>query len=282
MTIQIGNSAVTGFEPLVHQVYQEMGGKLRSCVRVKNVKGEKTHKFPVMGKGTAELRGAMHSDVTPMNLTHAPVSVSVSEYVAADYTDIFKSNQVNFDEKLEVAKSIAMALTRREDQIILNALDAASSSLTVADTISGSADNLTLAALRESARLLDGQGVPSGDRVIVVHPDGLHHLLADTTVTSDDFNTVKALVNGDLDTFYGFKFVKIADMAEGGLPVPSSNHRTNYAWHKSAMGLVVNMEPKIEINYIPEKLAWLITGTLAAGAVAIDATGIVEITNDES
>jgi hypothetical protein len=33
-----------------------------------------------------------------------------------------------------------------------------------------------------------------------------------------------------------------------------------------------------EINYIPEKTSWLVSSMLSAGAVSIDAGGIVEIT----
>jgi hypothetical protein len=42
---------------------------------------------------------------------------------------------------------------------------------------------------------------------MVVGPRQISDLLGDTSVTSSDFNTVKALVHGEVDSFMGFKFI---------------------------------------------------------------------------
>ncbi len=169
------------------------------------------------------------------------------------------------------------------DQFIIDALNASGTTKTVADTISGAADNLTLAAMREAARLLDVDGVPDSGRFLAVHANGLHHLLEDTQVTSSDYNTVKALVSGDLDTYYGFKIIKLGDRPnEGGLPVPSASHRTSFAWHMDAMGAIMSRDIEIRVDYVPEKGADFVSAFVAANAKAIDATGIVSIETDES
>ena len=99
------------------------------------------------------------------------------------------------------------------------------------------------------------------------------NMLRETEVTSSDFNTVKALVNGELDTFVGFKLVLIEDREEGGLP-----DNTLFAYHKAAVGYAVGMEPKTSVDWIAEKTSWLCNGMLKSGAVAREPQGIVKIT----
>ena len=79
----------------------------------------------------------------------------------------------------------------------------------------------------------------------------------------------------------GFRIIVVGDRSEGGLPL-STNDRTVFAFHKSAMGMAEGMGIKTEINYVPEKTSFLVNSMFSAGAVAIDDEGIVKITCDES
>ena len=89
-------------------------------------------------------------------------------------------------------------------------------------------------------------------------------------------------MNGEVDTFMGFKFHVIGDRTEGGLTKDGSNDRTVIAFHKDALGYAEGMAPKTEINYVPEKTSHLVNSMISAGAVAIDAEGIVDITCREA
>jgi hypothetical protein len=278
MSIELSDNLSKQFESEVHHAFQSMG-KLRDSVRVKNVKGNQVQ-FPVMDKGAAVSRGATSTSIPLMDVAYTPVTATLANYTASELTDIFENGQVSFDEREELVKVIAGALARRMDQIIIDALDASSTTNTVANNISGSIDNLTLAAIREAARMLDAGNVAKDERTLVIHASGLHNLLADSQVTSSDFSNIKALVDGNLDTFYGFKVITIGDMAEGGLPLATAD-RTNYAFAKDALGVGINLE-KVEVNYEPAYGAWRTTGFLSAGADAIDGSGIVQITTDES
>ena len=74
-------------------------------------------------------------------------------------------------------------------------------------TESGS-DGLTLAKLRSAKEKLDtGNVSPDISRFMIIGPQQLSDLLNVTSVTSSDYNSVKALVQGELDTFMGFKFI---------------------------------------------------------------------------
>ena len=129
---------------------------------------------------------------------------------------------------------------------------------------------------------MDKNNVPPMDRHMIIHSNGLQALLAETAVTSSDFNTVKALVNGELDTFLGFKFHVIGDRDEGGLAIDGSLDRTSFAFHKDAIGYGEGIAPKTEINYVAEKTSFLVASMFSAGATTIDAEGIVSIVARES
>jgi len=278
MALNISGVFQTLFDSEVKQSYQAES-VLRPYVRVKpNVKGS-VQKFYVIGKGTASVR-TPQSDVVPIGVSYTPQTATMSDYSAAEYSDIFQAGKVNFEERQELVQLCGKAIGRRLDQLIIAALDAASSSLTVAASIGGAGTNMNVAKIREAKLLLDKKNVPQEDRALVIHADGLANLLSETSVTSSDFVNVKALVNGQVDTFLGFKVVSLGDRDEGGLTLTGSA-RQCFAFHKASIGLAENMTARTEINYIPEKTSHLVNAMFSAGSTHIDAEGIVEITTEE-
>jgi hypothetical protein len=214
-------------------------------------------------------------------VTYSQVTVNLSDYIAAEYSDIFMQAKVNFDERRELVQVVSNAIGRRQDQLILDALINSGTANTVASSIGGASSNLNVAKLRAAAEQLNTKNVPMDNRHIVIHASSLSSLLGETSVTSSDFNTVKALVQGDINTFLGFTFHVLGDREEGGLPIASGDRKV-FAFHKDAVGMAEGIAPKTEINYIPEKTSFLVASMFSAGAVAIDAEGIVQITCDEN
>jgi len=276
----LSSVANTEFDAEVKQAYQG-SGKLRGTVTYRSGVTGDTYKFRSMGKGMAQQRPAASSDVTPMDISHAQQTATLTNWYAPEYTDIFDAAEVNFDEQRELAMVIASALGRREDQLIIDAIDDATGIAgTVSEDTGGTNSGLNVAKERNAKRLLDAKGVPPGDRFLIHTAGQLEDLLGETQVTSSDYNTVKALVQGDLDTFLGFKHILIEDRDEGDLPDESSEQRA-FAYHKMAVGHACGIDVKQETNYIPEKVSWLANGILKCGSVARDANGIVEIENIE-
>jgi hypothetical protein len=206
----------------------------------------------------------------------------LADWNAAEYSDIFNQTKVNFDERQELAQVLANAIGRRQDQLILDALAASSTALTVSNDIGGADTNMNMAKLREAKKLLDKSNVPPEGRNIIIHANGLASLLSETSVTSSDFNTVKALVSGELNTYLGFQFHVLGDRTEGGLVVDGSLDRTCFAFHRDSVGYAEGISPRTEINYIPEKTSFLVNTVFSAGAITIDAEGIVSIVARES
>jgi len=283
MAQSITNAFVTLFDAEVKQAYQA-DSVLRGAVRLRSGVQGNTYKFPKLGKGSATAR-IPQTDVTPLNVTYSQVSCTMSDYNAAEYSDVFHQAKVNFDERSELVQVVSKAIGRRLDQLIIDALDGASSPSTVAKTVvtSGTAasSNLNVGKLIASKKALDAKNVPFDDRHLVCHANSLAGMLGDERAISGDYASIKALVSGEINTFLGFKFHIVGDRDEGGLPL-STNDRSVFAFHRSALGMAENMSMKTEINYVAEKTSFLVNSMFSAGSVAIDDEGIVDITCDES
>ena len=280
MSISLSNAFVTLFDAEVKQAYQGKAMLVPAVRQRRGVEGS-TVKFPKVGRGVATVR-VPQTDVTPLNVGFSTVTLTLADYNAAEYSDIFSQAKVNFDERQELVQVVAGAMGRRQDQMILDALSGSSTSLTVANSIGGSTTNMNIAKLREAKRLLDKGNVPPDGRHIIIHANGLSNLLSETSVTSSDFNSVKALVQGEINTYLGFTFHVLGDRSEGGLPIDGSLDRTCYAFHKDAVGYGEGIAMRTEINYIAEKTSWLVNEVFSAGAIAIDDEGIVKITCRET
>lgn len=276
----ISAAFTTIFDQEVKQAYQA-SRKLGGLIREKNAQGASTVKFPTLGKGVASVRTPM-TDVVPMNLTFAQVTATMTDYIAAEYSDIFNQSHVNFSERQELVQAVGKSIGRRMDQVTLDALTAASGTGTVANSLGGANTDLNIEKLRETKRIMDAANVDPDGRTFIMHANNLEALLGDTEVTSSDFASIKALVNGEVNSYMGFNFVMLGDMDEGGLVKDGSNDRVIFAFAKDALGMGTSMNQTSRVDYIPEKTSFLVASMFSAGAVMIEAAGIVKITCREA
>ncbi len=244
MSKSLNNAAQAQFESFVKHAYQAEGGTLRKTVRVKTGVVGSTHRFNKMGKGVATPR-VPQSDVIPMGIGHSNVTCSLTDWNAPEYTDIFDQATTSVDEKRELASVIANAIKRREDQMIIDALDAAAASAQVSKDIGGANTDMNSAKARKAKALMDAAGVPKTDRTMLIHANGLNNgMLAENTTTSSDWNTVKALVQGEINTWLGFTWETMEDRDEGGLALPPrcrsrlsrGGHRGTHGRHRPPGG----------------------------------------------
>lgn len=282
MSINLSNAAVTKFDDQVKHEYQARGRLRKTVTERTGITGE-TYSFTRMGEGTANQK-ATQASVTPMNVAHSRQPVVLQRWLAPEYTDIFDKDEVNFSEMQELAVTIAKALQRREDQLIIDVLAAGTYSTTPTtgdpDTgldIAVGGTGMTIAKLREARERFDDLEIEEGEQSIILTAKAKRDLLGTTEVTSSDFNTVKALVNGDIDTYMGFKFITIGSRTEGGLPLNGSD-RTSFVYHQPAVGYAVgNIDMMTEVNYVPEKTSWLSNGFLRSNAALRENAGVIRI-----
>ena len=276
MSVNLSAVAVTEFDSMVKHAYQGMG-LLKNAATVRNNVVGDTYKFRRMGKGLANQK-ATSAVVTPMDVTHEFKTATLANWNAPEFTDIFDAQEVNFDEKQELANTIAGALGRRCDQLVIDAMDA-STPLTTAVAAGGA--NLTMAKVIEAQVALRDQGVPNSELFAAIEANGLGGLLNDQKATSADYQAIKALVSGEIDTLCGFKFIVVETRTEGGL-TEAANIVDSWFFQRPAVGLAIGIDMKTEINWIPERTSWLANGMLKAGSVVRDEGGLVKVQYDKT
>lgn len=276
MSIFLTDAAQSEFDSEVKHAYQG-AAILNGTTKVRrNVVGS-TVNFRYSGKGIAKQK-ASSAEVIPMNVTRANVPVTLADWHASDYTDIFDQTTVNFDEKQELAQSVALAMGRRSDQIIYGAMQASANVAAVITDVGGTASGMNLDKVLRLSRILNAAGAPKDGRHLLINARGLEQCLLVSQFSSADYNSLRSLQSGEINSFAGFMWHVMDDRnavgEEGGLSVPSGALRQGFAWHEAAVGFATGIDISTEINYVPTKTSYLITGKFKAGAVIIDAVGV--------
>ncbi len=252
---------VTQFDANWSHLVQQKMSRLREVVRIDSIEG-KEKVYNQLSTSTMNLITSRSGATTPTDIPTAKRWLRCAGY---DSVAIFDE----FDETLlgnvvlptsQTVESHAFAYARTLDQILINALGGvaytadgtvpvslpASQQVAVNFVETGTVANsgLTLDKLRQTKYLFDTNEVDDDDqRIIVVSAKQMQNLLRSTQFTSRDWNDVQALVSGKIDTFLGFKFIRIEL-----LPI-SANIRTCYAYAKSGVVLAeAGKEVKIDIR----------------------------------
>ena len=287
MSTQITTAFVNQYSANVQMLSQQMGSLLRNAVDVETVNGEKAF-FDQVGSAAAVLRTSRHADTPLIDTPHSRRMVTLSDYEYADLIDDQDKVRMLIDPTSTYARAAAAAMGRAMDDVIISAAlgsaktgkDGSTTTpfATATNQIAVGAAGLTLAKLIEAKEILDSQDVdPSIPRYIACSPKQVSDLLGDTDVTSADFNTVRALVKGELDTYVGFKFIMT-----NRLPVDGSNDRRVIAWAMDGLKLAVGKEPVARIDERADKsYATQVYYCMSIGATRMEEAKVVEILCDE-
>ena len=271
MANTIDTAFIRQFETEVHLAYQRMGSKLRNTVRtVSNVNGS-TVRFQKIGTGSASTK-SRNGMVTPMELAHTTVDVTLSDYYAAEYIDKLDELKTNIDERQAVAQSAAAALGRKTDELLITAMDAGANSTQIHDT--GSA--LAKADLLSLFETMGAADIPEdGGRYLAMNPKGYADLFLITEFASSDFVGEQNLPYAggmSMKEFLGFKVFSTSAVTAG----------KNIGYHTSSVGLGIGADVTTELNYVPEKVSHLATSMMSMGATVIDDNGIYEVLDNNS
>ena len=188
----------------------------------------------------------------------------------------------------EYALAGAWAMGRAMDDAIVdaatgNAFGGVSGGTTIAlpsgQKVAHGSAGLTLAKMISAKESLDKNETDHEEpRYMVVTAKQLSDLLAITNVTSSDFATVKALVQGEVDTFLGFNFIR-----SQRLGTDSSGNRQVLAFCQSAIGLAVGSDVTTKISERDDKnYATQVFLSMSIGATRIEDEKMVEIACTES
>ena len=228
MSSQITTAFVEQYSANIQMLSQQMGSLLRDAVRIESIVGKDAY-FDQIGKVTAQLKVSRHSDTPQIDTPHSRRRCSLADYEFADLIDQQDKVRLLIDPTSSYAKAAAYAMGRAMDDVIIAAaLGTANTGVSGGTAVAlpaanitavgtGGANTMNIAKLALAKQKLDAGDVdPSIKRHIVVSPTEIQDLLNNTTVTSSDFNTVKALVQGEIDSFMGFKFHVSNRLTENG------------------------------------------------------------------
>ena len=287
MSVQITTAFVEQYKSNVFHLAQQKGSRLRDAVRTETVTG-KSHFFERIGDTAALKRTSRHSDTPRVDTPHSRRKVTMDDYDWADLIDQEDKVRMLISPQSEYAMSGAWAMGRAMDDAIIsaasgNAFGGVSGGTTVAlpsgQKVVHASAGLTLAKLISAKEVLDAADTdPDEPRYMVVSAKQLSDLLGSTTITSADFNSVKALVQGELDTFLGFNFIR-----SERLSTDSDGNRSVLDFCQSAIGLALGRDIETRISERADKnYATQVFLSMTIGATRVEDEKVVEIACTES
>jgi hypothetical protein len=207
----------------IERLLQQKGGVLTPYARVESQSSEKQF-YEQIGGVVAEAVTTRFAESPQTNTPLDRRMVTISPFHVGDFIDTFEKVQTLADPKSAYVENFVLALNRERDRITYQALFGTaysgkegttavawdSSNRTVIDESFGTANSgLILAKLIDARRAwLANHNDPGMEQpCIIINAAGLADLLNTTEVKSADYNTVKSLVQGEVDSFVGFKFV---------------------------------------------------------------------------
>jgi len=292
MSTQIPTWMVEQYKNNVHVLAQQKGSRLASTVRIDgDIIGERVH-YDRIGAVDAQKVTGRHQDTPLMNTPHSRRSAVMYDYDWADLVDKPDKLKTINDPTNFYAMQAVWALGRAKDDEIIEAMfgsalsgkeGTTSIALPAAQKVAvddhtydaGSGNvGLTVSKLILAKEILLSSDIdPDMEMFCACTRKQISDLLATTEVTSSDYNSVKALVEGKVDTFMGFKFKTTEKMT-----LDASGHRQVGCYSEVAVGLGLPQDVMVDIGPRRDKRnATQVYASESAGAVRIEDEQLVEI-----
>lgn len=284
MSSQVTTAFVQQYSSNVQLLSQQKGSLLRNAVRVESQVGKNAF-YDQVGSATAQKRLSRHADTPQIDTPHARRRVSLVDYEYADLIDDQDKVRTLIDPTSPYSQATAFAMGRAIDDEIISAAfgtaytgETGSTSTTFPSgqvvSVGSPVAGLSIAKLVEAKQLLDEANVDTTlPRYVAVAPEQLADLLNITTVTSSDYNTVKALVQGEIDTFLGFKFIVSTRLSS-----ESGTNRRVIAWAEDGLLLSIGKDITAKIDERADKgYATQVYYAMSIGATRMEEEKVVEI-----
>lgn len=287
MSFEIPVSYVEQFSSNVHMLSEQMMTRLGMTVMQEQVTGESFAKERI-GSVEASLVEGLHTDTEITSTPHSRRWGFIKDYDIADLIDKESEVKLLIDPQSRYTIRHAGAMGRAKDREIIRALGGIAQAgkqgttavaLPANQKIAAAATGLTTAKLIEAKQKLDEQEVDEFiPRFFICHSRQISDLLNEDKVTDSDFNTIKALVRGDIDTWLGFKFIRLEL-----LETDTSNDRLCYAY--AMMGTTLGMQTDVRSVTSPrpdKRMSQQVYTWMSIGAVRVEDEMVVEVACQES
>jgi hypothetical protein len=285
MSTEYPTAFVKKYEATIHQLQQQMEARLRPTVSMDpNVTGEVAF-YDQLDSIEATKDESRHGDTVYSTTPHRRRMVRGFTYRVADLIDRPDVVQALTNPANAYSKAFASAMNRAEDREIIAAYFATATTgkegtgTAAFDTTNFqiSSGTYTVARLLTAKKILDESENMKAMRFAVTSAEQMEDLLGETEVTSIDYNTVKALVQGDVDTFVGFKFVHSEQLGIDG-----SSNRRNPLYQKESMKLASWIDKVGTVDRLPSKNnSTQVFYQMRVGSTRMDEKGVVEMLSSE-
>jgi len=269
MSFQVDTALVQSYRSNIALQFQQKGSRLRAYVRNETQHAEFDFYDRIGSVEAVEVKNR-HGDTPLISTPHDRRRVALRDFDWADLIDNKDKIRMIADPTSAYVQNAVWALGRAQDYVIIEAATAtaytgktgsttvafpAANSVAVDYVEQGGAtnSNLTIGKLRRVRYLLDKAEVTTEgeyDLVAAVDPSQIQALLRTTEATSADYNTIKALVNGSIDTFMGFKFIKTNKLPFGVL---AANYREPLFWEREGLVLATGAEINVDVGVRRDK-----------------------------
>lgn len=307
MSIQITSAMVNQFSANVFHLSQQKGSRLRNLVRNESQKAEAAFHDRI-GSVSPQKKSSRHADTTYQDTPHSRRKITLEDYFYADLVDKEDKIRILQSPESEYTKAAMMSLGRgMDDEIIAAAVGNAYSGKAGGTTValpnsqkiaahdaSGTGGNkLNVRTLRAVKKKFNSNEAGESDLYFCFDANQQDSLLGETEVTSSDYAAVKALVQGDIDSFMGFKFVRserllstsasttynINDGSVGaGTGTAASGSTRCFAWQKEGLLLAIGQDMQAKLDVMPSKhYAVQVYASMGIGATRLEEEKVVEV-----
>lgn len=279
MSFQVTTAFVDQYSAVLQHLSQQKGSRLRGLCRTEVMRGKQAF-FDQIGQQVASVRTTRGADTILNDTPHSRRSVTLQDYEVADLIDDQDRLRMITDPTSSYAQAQAFALGRAMDDVIISAATgvaytgaSGTTQTSLTNTIAAGGAGLTIDKLREAKFTLDNADVdPSLPRIIVVSPKQIQDLLETVEIRSADYNTVRALVAGQVDTFLGFQFVTSTRLAKSG------SDRTCFCYAIDGILLAMAKDLTVRVDERPDKsYAHQVYACMSLGATRMEEEKVVSI-----
>jgi len=272
---------------LVYMLAQQKGSRLRDTVTVKSgVTGEECY-IDQVSAFAALPRTTRLAQTNPTLADYARRRVALEDFYIAKGIDKMDDVRTLGDPTSAIVQSGMAGMGRQIDDLLIAAasgtaytgkVGGTSTTLSSTQKVAVGSTNLTLAKLLSGLEILNGNDVdPSDPKYIIISSGMLTSLLNTTEIKSTDYNSVKALVQGDVNTFLGMKFIRSERLAGG------ASTRKALLYTKSGMAIAIGKDIKSRITeestlHFAKQLYF----SMSMGASRLEEEKVVEIACNES
>ena len=283
MSVQFPTAFVKQYSDNVTNLVQQKGSRLRDLVRVKtDVKGNESF-FDRIGATSAVKKTGRHMTTPHVDTPHSRRRITLVDYVWSDEIDREDEVRALIYPESEYAKNAGWAMGRSFDDEVIAAMrgnayggvdGGTAIPLPSGQKIALSATSMTLAKLLEAKQILDASEVdPEIPRYIALSSKEVTSLLNTTEIKDADYNTVKALALGQINSFLGFNFIRTERLPDNG-----STERYCLAWAQDGVGLAIGADVISRIDVLPTHCySTQVFLAMTIGATRVEEEKVIEI-----